>query len=149
MEPKIKSTGKTYIEKDRHDIDEFREIVHILCNKDEGCPWDSSQTIESLKPCLINETNEVIEAIDNDDHENLCEELGDVLLQVVIQSEFAERYGWFNFDDVVQGVADKMIRRHPHVFTEEQFDSVDAIRERWYAIKAREKEQKKNSRKKG
>ncbi|MBR2748872.1 MAG: nucleotide pyrophosphohydrolase [Firmicutes bacterium] len=149
MEPKIKSTGKTYIEKDRHDIDEFREIVHILCNKDEGCPWDSSQTIESLKPCLINETNEVIEAIDHDDHENLCEELGDVLLQVVIQSEFAERYGWFNFDDVVQGVADKMIRRHPHVFTEEQFDSVDAIRERWYAIKAREKEQKKNSRKNG
>ncbi|MBQ1630876.1 MAG: hypothetical protein II099_05490, partial [Firmicutes bacterium] len=118
MEPKIKSTGKTYIEKDRHDIDEFREIVHILCNKDEGCPWDSSQTIESLKPCLINETNEVIEAIDNDDHENLCEELGVVLLQVVIQSEFAERYGWFNFDDVVQEVADKMIRRHPHVFTE-------------------------------
>ena len=143
MEPKIKSTGKTYIEKDRHDIDEFREIVHILCNKDEGCPWDSSQTIESLKPCLINETNEVIEAIEHDDHENLCEELGDVLLQVVIQSEFAERYGWFNFDDVVQGVADKMIRRHPHVFTEEQFDSVDAIRDRWYAIKAKEKEEKK------
>jgi MazG family protein len=146
MEPKIKSTGKTYIEKDRHDIDEFREIVHILCNKDEGCPWDSSQTIESLKPCLINETNEVIEAIEHDDHENLCEELGDVLLQVVIQSEFAERYGWFNFDDVVQGVADKMIRRHPHVFTEEQFDSVDAIRERWYAIKAKEKEEKNQPR---
>ena len=143
MEPKIKSTGKTYIEHDRHDIEEFREIVHILCDKDEGCPWDSAQTIESLKPCLINETAEVIDAIDRDDHENLCEELGDVLLQVVIQSEFAERYGWFSFDDVVQGVADKMIRRHPHVFTEEHFESVDAIRDRWFEIKAKEKEQKR------
>ena len=65
-----------------------------------------------------------------------------MLLQVVIQSEFAERYGWFSFDDVVQGVADKMIRRHPHVFTEEHFESVDAIRDRWFEIKAKEKEAK-------
>ena len=146
MEAKIKSTGKTYIEHDRHDMDEFREIVHILCNEDEGCPWDSAQTVESLKPCLINEANEVIEAIDRDDHENLCEELGDVLLQVVIQSDKAERNGWFTLDDVIQGVSDKMIRRHPHVFTEEKFESIDAIRDRWYAIKAQEKEDKKNSR---
>jgi tetrapyrrole methylase family protein/MazG family protein len=128
--------------KEKYGVDDLRAVVEILRGP-EGCPWDRVQDHVSLRRELLEETAETVEAIDRADSDMLLEELGDVLLQVVIQSEFAERYGWFNFDDVVQGVADKMIRRHPHVFTEEQFDSVDAIRERWYAIKAKEKEEKK------
>ncbi len=107
--------GKKYIEFDKHDIEKLREIVHILRSPD-GCEWDRAQDFNSMKKCLKDETQEVLDAIDNKDYENLKEELGDVLLQVVLNSEIASEQGLFNFDDVIQMLCEKLIRRHPHVF---------------------------------
>ncbi len=134
-----KSTGKCYLEKAPHDFGELLEIVAILRDRDEGCPWDSVQTPESLKSCLANETDEVLAAIDSGDHGNLLEELGDVLFQVLLISRIASERGWFGFDDVVQTISEKMIRRHPFVFTDEERDpDVDGA-ELWRRIKEREK----------
>ena len=107
--------GKKYIEFDKHDIEKLREIVHILRSPD-GCEWDRAQDFNSMKKCLKDETQEVLDAIDNKDYENLKEELGDVLLQVVLNSEIASEQGLFSFDDVIQMLCEKLIRRHPHVF---------------------------------
>lgn len=107
--------GKTYVEKEPHDMKELLEIVKIL-RSPEGCAWDRAQTHETMKKCLADETQEVLAAVDHQDDENLCEELGDVLLQVLMNCEIAEERGAFSFDDVVQGISDKLIRRHPHVF---------------------------------
>ena len=107
--------GKTYEEKAKHDIGELLEIITVLRSPD-GCEWDRAQTHSSLKKCLENECAEVLQAIDNGDSANLCEELGDVLLQVLLHSEIAAENGMFDFSDVVQGLAEKLIRRHPHVF---------------------------------
>ena len=96
----------------------FGDLVEIIAalRAPGGCPWDIKQTHQSLKECLVEESGEVIDAIDNDDDENLCEELGDVLLQVVMHAQIAAERGSFTIDDVVQGVSEKMIRRHPNVF---------------------------------
>ena len=110
-----KHHGKEYIEKDKHDIGELLEIVNILRSPD-GCEWDRAQNFESMKKCLSNETQEVLDAIDNKDYKNLCEELGDVLLQVVMNAQIAKEQGLFDFNDVVQTLSEKLIRRHPHVF---------------------------------
>ena len=110
-----KYNGKEYIEKEEHDIGELVEIVHILRSPD-GCEWDRAQNFESMKKCLKDETQEVLDAIDNKDYKNLQEELGDVLLQVVMNSEIAKEQGLFSLDDVVQTLCEKLIRRHPHVF---------------------------------
>ena len=110
--------GKTFIEKEEHDIEELKEIVKIL-RSPVGCEWDMAQDFASMKKCLTDETQEVLDAIDKKDYNNLKEELGDVLLQVVMQSEIAEEEGLFNFNDVVQIVSEKLIRRHPHVFGDE------------------------------
>lgn len=110
-----KHNGKEYIEKDKHDINELVEIVDILRSPD-GCEWDRAQNFESMKKCLSNETQEVLDAIDNKDYKNLCEELGDVLLQVVMNAQIAKEQGLFDFNDVVQTLSEKLIRRHPHVF---------------------------------
>ena len=110
-----KHNGKEYIEKDKHDINELVEIVDILRSPD-GCEWDRAQNFESMKKCLSNETQEVLDAIDNKDYKNLCEELGDVLLQVVMNAQLAKEQGLFDFNDVVQTLSEKLIRRHPHVF---------------------------------
>jgi MazG family protein len=107
--------GKRYVESDRHDQNELREIVKILRSPD-GCEWDRAQNFSTMKKCLADETQEVLDAIDNKDYDNLKEELGDVLLQVVMNSEIAEEQGLFTLDDVVQNLCEKLIRRHPHVF---------------------------------
>ena len=99
--------GKEYIEKERHDIGELIEIVNIL-RSPSGCEWDRAQDFNSMKECLKNESQEVLDAIDNKDYKNLCEELGDVLLQVVMNAEIASEMGLFNFADVVQGVSEKL-----------------------------------------
>ncbi len=113
-----KHNGKEFIEKEKHNIEELKEIVKIL-RSPEGCEWDRAQDFSSMKKCLTDETQEVLDAIDKRDYQNLKEELGDVLLQVVMQSEIAEEEGLFNFNDVVQIVSEKLIRRHPHVFGDE------------------------------
>jgi MazG family protein len=110
-----KHNGKEYIEKEKHDINELIEIVKVLRSPD-GCEWDRAQDFDSMKKCLKDETEEVLSAIDNKDYKNLQEELGDVLLQVVMNSEIASERGLFDFNDVVQTLSEKLIRRHPHVF---------------------------------
>lgn len=110
-----KYNGKEYIETNKHDLKELIEIVHILRSPD-GCEWDRAQDFNSMKKCLADETQEVLDAIDNKDYKNLQEELGDVLLQVVMNSEIASEQGLFTLDDVVQTLCEKLIRRHPHVF---------------------------------
>lgn len=107
--------GKQYVEKDKHDLTELIEIVHILRSPD-GCEWDRAQDFNSMRKCLKDETEEVFSAIDNKDYKNLQEELGDVLLQVIMNSEIAKEQGLFSIEDVVQTLCEKLIRRHPHVF---------------------------------
>lgn len=132
-----KYTGeKKYIEEAPHDMEEFREIIAILR---EHCPWDKVQTFETLKETLVDETQEVLEAIDHQDAENLCEELGDVLLQIVMMSNIAQEQGLFTMDDVVQKISEKMIRRHPHVFGDVEAHTVEDLHAIWKQVKAREK----------
>ena len=106
-----------------YDFDDFCQITEMLRKKEGGCPWDLSQTHQSLKPYMLSETAEAVAAIDlyeqTKDASNLCEELGDMLFQVVIQSQIAAEEGLFTINDVVQSISEKMIRRHPHVFGEE------------------------------
>ena len=114
-----KHNGKEYIEKAPHDMVELIEIIKIL-RSPEGCEWDRAQDFDSMKKCLKDETEEVLTAIDNKDYKNLQEELGDVLLQVVMNSEIASEQGLFSFSDVIQTLCEKLIRRHPHVFGDEK-----------------------------
>ena len=110
--------GKVYVEKEKHDINELVEIIGVL-RGENGCEWDKAQTFDSMKKCLSNETQEVLDAIDNKDFENLKEELGDVLLQVIMNAQIAKEQGLFDFNDVIQILSEKLIRRHPHVFGDE------------------------------
>lgn len=119
-------------------FDEFVETIALL-RGENGCPWDRKQTHESLKECLVEETGEVLEAIDHKDDENLCEELGDVLLQVVMHAQIAAEEGRFTIEDVINGVNDKMIRRHPHVFGDVKIGSVEEGLNLWEEIKKQEK----------
>ena len=105
----------------------------------EGCPWDKEQTLETLRPYVVEEAHEVVEAIDRGEPEPLREELGDLLFQVVFQSELAAQKGWFGIDDVVRGIADKMVRRHPWVFGDEKPSGGGAeALARWEAQKSKE-----------
>ena len=107
-----------------------------------GCPWDREQTFETLKPCLLEETYELLEAMDGDDLALHVEELGDVLLQVVFQCAIREEEGLFAFDDVAAALADKLVRRHPHVFGEVSVNSSGEVLRNWEAIKQTEKGKK-------
>lgn len=123
----------------------FSDLVNITnkLRSKEGCSWDREQTHESLKQYLLEETGEVIEAIDHKDQENLCEELGDVLFQVMIHSQIAKENQDFTIDDVVNGICEKMIRRHPHVFGDKKVNSLEEGEALWNAIKMQEKARKK------
>lgn len=122
----------------------FHELVNIIeeLRSDHGCPWDREQTHESLKICLSNESQEVFDAIDHHDMENLCEELGDVLLQVLLHSQIAKEQGAFTIEDVIEGISEKMIRRHPHVFGDVKVNSPEESLALWNAIKKQEKAEK-------
>lgn len=122
-------------------FDEFVATIAAL-RSENGCPWDRKQTHESLKECLVEETGEVLEAIDKKDDANLCEELGDVLLQVVMHAQIAAEEGRFTIEDVISGVNEKMIRRHPHVFGDIKVSSVEEGLNLWEQIKQQEKEAK-------
>lgn len=118
----------------------FKELVDIIKRIRRDCPWDSAQTHESLKECLVNETEEVLEGIDlfreTGDSGNFCEELGDLLMLVILQSEIACEEGIFTLDDVISGVADKMIFRHPKIFSPEDKEACSLS---WEELKKREK----------
>ena len=122
-------------------FEDLKEIVKKL-RAEDGCPWDRVQTHESMKRYLVEECAEVLEAIDNKDAENLCEELGDVLFQVMFHSEIEAERGNFTVDDVVNGICEKMIRRHPRVFGGE-IPEVENEKDLWEAIKKQEREEKK------
>lgn len=119
-------------------FDKLVQIVHRL-RAPGGCPWDREQTPLSLKPYLIEETYEVIDAIDNGDAGELCEELGDVLLQVVLQAEIAREQGDFAIEDVIEGISNKLIERHPHVFGETKVADSKEVLVNWEKIKKKEK----------
>jgi tetrapyrrole methylase family protein/MazG family protein len=109
-----------------------------------GCPWDREQTLHSLKPCLLEETYELLDAIDRNDVALHREELGDVLLQVVFQCAIREEESLFSFNDVASTLADKLIRRHPHVFGDLNVSSTHDVLKNWEAIKQAEKSDTKN-----
>ncbi len=117
MEAGVKKWDEQGVREGR--FESFREIIRVL-RAEGGCPWDREQTFESLKPCMINELTESVAGINlyqaTGDAENLCEELGDLLLQVVLLAQIAEEGGLFAIEDVVRGVSRKMLRRHPEVF---------------------------------
>ena len=121
----------------------FVQVMRKLLSP-EGCPWDREQTHQSLKRYLIEESYEVYEAIEENSIEKLKDELGDVLLQVVFHSTLAERDGEFTLDEVIDGVREKMIRRHPHVFAEGSVNSAREVEVRWEEIKKREKSERVN-----
>jgi MazG family protein len=122
----------------------FGQLVEIMQRllAPDGCPWDREQTFETLKGFLIEEAYEVIEAIDDKDVANHCEELGDLLFQIVFQAELRAAEGHFGIDDVCKAIATKMIRRHPHVFADTKVKDSDEVLANWGKIKADEHEQK-------
>jgi tetrapyrrole methylase family protein/MazG family protein len=122
-------------------LDKFRELVDIMktLREPDGCPWDREQTHDSLKPFLIEETYEVLEAIEDGRTELIKEELGDLILQVVFHARIAEEAGEFDIDGVLDAINDKMIRRHPHVFGDEELNTSEEVLVNWEEIKMKEK----------
>lgn len=121
-----------------HGVAQLVEIMEALLAPG-GCPWDREQSLESLRPFLIEECFELVDAIDRDDVVNHREELGDLLFQIVFQSALRKQEGHFDIDDVAQGIADKLRHRHPHVFGDATVSDADEVLGRWEEIKAAEK----------
>ena len=122
-------------------LDDLKEIMVRLRAKD-GCPWDSVQTHDSMKRYLVEETAEVLEAIDRKDPDNLCEELGDLLYQIMIHAEIEKEQGRFSIDDVIDDICWKMIKRHPNVFGGPELPEGLTGVERWAEIKRMEREER-------
>lgn len=138
IEVKDEKVMSEKVEDKKYSFDDLMGIIRKLRAKD-GCPWDREQTHESLKQCLIEESYEVIEAINNKDYRNLCEELGDVLLQVVMHAAIAEEMKEFTIEDVIGGECEKMINRHPHVFGNLEVKDSQSVLSNWEDIKQKEK----------
>ncbi|MEM9922561.1 MAG: nucleoside triphosphate pyrophosphohydrolase [Cyanobacteria bacterium P01_D01_bin.50] len=129
-------------------LQELIDVVAKLRSPDGGCPWDLAQTPESLTPYTIEEAYEVVDAIKSGDKNHIAEELGDLLLQVVLQAQIFSEYGDFTLKEVASGISQKLIRRHPHVFGDVSVQSVDEVKQNWEQIKAAEKgEQRADSQK--
>jgi len=126
----------------RRGIDELLGIMARLRDPERGCPWDVQQDFASIAPYTIEEAYEAADAIDRGDFDDLREELGDLLLQVVFHAQMAAEQGRFDFDDVAQAISAKMIRRHPHVFGEVQYADLDAQKQAWEELKAAERAEK-------
>ncbi len=114
-------------------------VVAKLRSPDGGCPWDLAQTPESLIPYIIEEAYEVVDAIRQGDPKAIAEELGDLLLQVVLQAQIAKESGQFTLAEIAQGISEKLIRRHPHVFGDLKVNSIEEVHQNWEQIKASEK----------
>jgi len=127
--------------KSSYNMQDLLEIMKLL-RSPGGCPWDAQQTHESIKKNLIEETYEVIEAINKDDKVLLCEELGDLLMQVVFHAQVEQEAGVFDFDAVADGICKKLIERHPHVFGQVEISGVDDVLTNWNVIKMKTKKQK-------
>lgn len=131
------------MEQKKYTYEDFLEIIKTL-RSENGCPWDREQTHQSLRPCMMEEAAEVVAAIRiydrTGEYENLREELGDVLLQVVMHAEIAKEENLFTMEDVINEVAEKMVRRHPHVFGDVMVSGSGQVLENWEEIKKKEKE---------
>lgn len=128
----------SYPQKERYDISDLRALMTLL-RSPEGCPWDRAQTHESICSSMLEETHEAIEAIRKGDLNNMCEELGDMLLQVVFHAEIARESGNFDFDNVVDGICKKLLVRHPHVFGDVTAGDEGAALRAWDAVKRQTK----------
>ena len=132
---------KYLLEKETYDVNDLVILVEVL-RSEEGCPWDREQTHKSIRKDFIEETYEVIEAIDTDNSVLLREELGDVLLQVAFHTEIEKEKGVFTLEDVANDVCAKLIHRHPHVFGDVVAETPDRVLANWEVIKSEEKERK-------
>ncbi|HJX02989.1 MAG TPA: nucleoside triphosphate pyrophosphohydrolase [Dehalococcoidia bacterium] len=121
-----------------HSFNRLKEIIDRLRGPD-GCSWDRQQTHASLKPYLVEECYEVLHAIDEGKPEKLREELGDLLLQIMLHSRIADEAGQYDINEVMDGISDKLVHRHPHVFGEQKTESVGEIRHYWHLLKQEEK----------
>jgi uncharacterized protein YabN with tetrapyrrole methylase and pyrophosphatase domain len=128
---------------DEHHFSLLLDTIRSLLGPD-GCPWDQKQTILSLKKYFIEEFAETIAAIDNNDPDNLCEELGDMLFLVILMAEINHKNSNFSLQDVLTKINEKMIRRHPHVFAGGEKGTIEELEKQWRAIKSQEKEKKTN-----
>ena len=120
---------------------DFSKLVQLMerLRREGGCPWDRKQTIETLKPYLIEETYELVDAIESKEPGQIREELGDLLFQVVFLTRICQDNGWFGIDEVIEQVHRKMVRRHPHVFGESSAETAEEVLVNWNKIKAMEK----------
>lgn len=125
---------------EKYSMEDFLEIMKKLRAPD-GCPWDREQTHASIRNNFLEETYEAVDAIDRDNTDDMCEELGDVLMQVVFHAIMAEEEGRFNFSDVVDGVSKKLVYRHPHVFGDVKADTSEKVLDNWEKLKRVEKSQ--------
>ncbi|MGV3525660.1 MAG: nucleoside triphosphate pyrophosphohydrolase [Candidatus Sericytochromatia bacterium] len=123
----------------QHPLQYLRYVVARLRNPEGGCPWDLQQTPQSLRKYVLEEAYEVVDALDSEDPEAICEELGDLLLQVFLQSQVAQDQGDFDLDEVALGIANKLVYRHPHVFGDAKVTHAEDVKLRWEELKAREK----------
>ena len=128
-------------------MDDFRKLVEIMARlrADRGCEWDRVQTHDTLRQYLLEETHEVIDAIMKKDSALLCEELGDLLIQVLFHARIAEENGEFNIHDVIASISEKMVRRHPHVFGDALADTPEAVAIQWEEIKQTQERKTGNS----
>lgn len=128
-----------------HSMQDLLAIMQRLRDPQQGCPWDMKQTWQTILPYTLEEVYEVADAIDRNDAKALCDELGDLLLQVVFLAQIASEQGLFNFADVARGISDKMLRRHPHVFGEVSFANEAEQKQAWEQIKQTERQQRQES----
>ena len=126
----------------------FEKLVEIMTTLrgPNGCPWDKQQDFNSLKPMLVEEVYEVLEAVENNDFDGMSEELGDLLLHVVFHAQLGKETGKFDIDTVIGKISDKLVRRHPHVFGDESASTPEEVIKNWEAIKAQEKAEKLKNR---
>ena len=129
----------------KNTVEKFETLLQTVraLRGQNGCPWDQKQTTGSLKKYLVEEFEEILEAVENNDLKNLCEELGDFLYLIVMMAEINRETETFSLDHVLEGVNEKLIRRHPHVFSGTTVADETALRKQWEKIKAAEKGEKK------
>ena len=128
-------------DREHYTAEDLVQIIRILRDPETGCPWDKVQTHASIRKNFLEETCEALEAIDADDADMLREELGDVLMQVVFHAEIETEQGGFTISDVIQGICEKMVYRHPHVFGNGKADTAEEVLVNWEELKKKEKQQ--------
>lgn len=124
-------------------IDKLIDVMKLLRDKEKGCPWDLEQNFQTIAKCTLEEAYETVDAIERGDMDDLKEELGDLLLQVVFHAQMANEENLFNFDDVANSITEKMIRRHPHIFENVDANTADEVLQNWEEIKKQERKDNK------